>query len=45
MKNDLIIILLTVLILTLAVPLVQYQFNSEKAFTSDNLISKSNDNI
>lgn len=38
MKNSLIIILLTALVLTLALPLAQDRLESEKAFTSDNLI-------
>lgn len=45
MRNNLIIILLTIIILTLALPLVQYQYNCEKAFTSDNLICTARGNM
>lgn len=45
MKNNLIITLLIALVLTLALPLIEYQFDTEKAFTSDNLICTSNENM
>jgi hypothetical protein len=45
MRNNIIITLLILVVLTLTLPLVEYHFDSEKAFTSDNLICTPNENM
>jgi Mg/Co/Ni transporter MgtE len=45
MKYSIVLTLLIALLLATALPLVQHQFYSEKAFTSDNLICTLNSNM